>query len=451
MCTKRALLVFVLLGITICEMTANNWIDQQVKSANETKRVRVGAGVLATSAKDYLEFFSGRPAIPVADIHTYRVVGKDLVELWRASGIEVEEPILLEEDKVAADYRHVRELDERLGSTRGIAVAVGAGTVNDLTKLASHHCKRPYVCVATAASMDGYTAYGASITQDGCKQTFYCPAPVVVIADTDIIRNAPEGMNASGYADLLAKVTAGADWMLADALGIEPLHAEAWRLTQDRLREWVADPEGLRMRKPQAIERLMEGLIACGLGMQAAKSSRPASGAEHLYSHLWDMQNHQHQGWPPSHGFKVGIGMLDAAKLYEKLLNQNPQDWNIEQRVRGWPEKAVIVAEARAMHREGFMQDMAAREVAAKYIDSGSLRQRLELLQKIWPELSSRLKKQLLPAEMLQAMLTAAGAASEPIQIGISKERLESARNSAHTIRQRYTILDLRYELAADQ
>lgn len=428
-------------------MSVNDWIDQQVKSADETRRVRIGSGALGVSAQDFKDFFPGLSAIPIADIHTYEVVGSRLVALWRAEGIHVEQPIILEADKLAADYRYVCELDERLGQSSGIAIAVGAGTVNDLSKLASHHCQRPYMSVATAASMDGYTAYGASITKDGCKQTFYCPAPVVVIADTDIIRNAPEGMNASGYADLLAKVTAGADWLLADALGLDPLHPDGWRLTQDHLREWVADPDGIRQGRPESIERLVGGLIACGLGMQAAKSSRPASGAEHLYSHLWDMQDHKHQGWPPSHGFKVGIGMLDSASLYESLLAQDIVGMQLGERLDCWPDKEAFIAMAKGMHQEPFIQDMAAREVAAKYLTRDQLKERWNRLQGLWPELSSALKKQLMPAETLREMLKAAGAAYEASQIGISKERLLATRKHARTIRQRYTILDLCYEL----
>src|SRR5207245_10569972 len=133
----------------------------------------------------------------------------------------------------------------------------------------------------TPASMDGYTAFGASITYQGSKQTFACPAPAAVLADLDVICAAPTQMKAWGYADLLAKVTAGADWLLADALGVEPIHPQAWRIAQGRLRELVAEPEGVRARRPEAIARLVEGLMLGGFAMQAARSSRPASGAEH--------------------------------------------------------------------------------------------------------------------------------------------------------------------------
>ena len=101
-------------------------------------------------------------------------------------------------------------MQEALGSVEAIPVAVGSGTINDLTKLAAHRLGRPYLVVATAASMDGYTAYGASITANGSKQTFDCPAPRAVLADLEVIAGAPGGMNASGYADLLAKNVAGA-------------------------------------------------------------------------------------------------------------------------------------------------------------------------------------------------------------------------------------------------
>ncbi len=97
--------------------------------------------------------------------------------------------------------------------------------------------------------MDGYTAYGASITYQGAKQTFSCPAPQAILADIEIIRQAPPLMTAAGYADLFAKVPAGADWILADALGIEPIDEKAWSIVQDGLKDALADPKGAREGK----------------------------------------------------------------------------------------------------------------------------------------------------------------------------------------------------------
>ncbi len=97
-------------------------------------------------------------------------------------------------------------------------------------------------------------------------------------------------MAASGYGDLLGKVIAGADWMIAGALGIETIEPTAWEHSQYGLRDWTADPEALRRREPGAFSLLIEGLLMAGLSMQAARSSRPASGSEHLFSHLWEME-----------------------------------------------------------------------------------------------------------------------------------------------------------------
>ena len=114
-------------------------------------------------------------------------------------------------------------MQDALASSQAIPVAVGSGTINDLTKLAAHRLNRPYMVVATAASMDGYTAYGASITHLGPSRRSTAPPLAPSLADLDVIARARQGMNASGYADLLAKGVAGADWILADAAGEEPI------------------------------------------------------------------------------------------------------------------------------------------------------------------------------------------------------------------------------------
>ena len=144
--------------------------------------------------------------------------------------------------------RSSRRFKTRSPDNDAIPIAVGAGSINDLTKLAAHLCGRQYLSVATAASMDGYTAFGASITHEGSKQTFDCPAPLGVVADLEVIAAAPEGLNASGYADLVAKCPAGADWILADGLGVDPIDEANWHMVQSRLREWMADPAGIQQR-----------------------------------------------------------------------------------------------------------------------------------------------------------------------------------------------------------
>ena len=223
--------------------------------------------------------------------------------------------------KLYAEWSFVEELDGVLAATDAVPVAVGSGVINDLTKLCSHHNGRRYMVVGTAASMDGYTAYGASITKDGNKQTFDCPAPLGMVLDPSISAAAPARMSASGYADLIAKIPAGADWMLSDAVGSEPMDDFAFGLVQDGLKEALSDPAGVHAGNVEKVEQLAEGLLLSGFAMQATQSSRPASGAEHQFSHLWDMEHLKYNGASVSHGFKVGIGTLASTAFLEMLLD----------------------------------------------------------------------------------------------------------------------------------
>src|SRR5688572_16319586 len=215
--------------------------------------------------------------------------------------------------------------------------------------------------------MDGYTAYGASITAGGSKQTFDCPAPQAVVADLESIAAAPPGLNASGYADLLAKIAAGADWIVADALGVEVIDPHVWRTVQERLHEWVASPGGVAKNEPAVLKRLVYGLMMSGFAMQAARSSRPASGADHQFSHLWDMQHHTHDGAAPSHGFKVGIGTLASIGLYDELFARNLEKLNPAPVVHNWPTLDELHARIEEILGTGELADKAHEETRAKY------------------------------------------------------------------------------------
>jgi glycerol-1-phosphate dehydrogenase [NAD(P)+] len=340
--------------------------------------------------------------------------------------------------------RFVAEVEAMLRAHHAIPIAVGAGTVNDLVKLAAHRTGREsYLCVATAASMDGYTAFGASITHEGAKQTFDCPAPRAVVADLDIICRAPPAMTASGYADLSAKVTAGADWILADALGAEAIDARAWAIVQGGLRDALADPSGARAGAPHAIAPLVEGLMLGGFAMQWTKNSRPASGAEHQFSHLWDMEHHTHRGEAPSHGFKVGLATLAVTALYEWLLAQPFGQLDVERCVARWPSHDETEAETRRMFARDDFLATALKETAAKHIARDDLHEQLHQLRAHWPATRARLAAQLLPLTEVRHRLRAVGAAVEPEAIGLTRARLRGSFLRAQHIRRRFTVLDL--------
>ena len=130
-------------------------------------------------------------------------------------------------------------------------VVVGSGVMNDLVKYAAFGLGIPYMCVATAASMDGYTSAGAPLSERGFKKTIRCLPARVLLADLDVIASAPPEMTGWGYGDLAGKIPAGGDWIIADALGVEPIDAVAWPMVQDGLQGWLAHPGTDRRRRPR--------------------------------------------------------------------------------------------------------------------------------------------------------------------------------------------------------
>lgn len=418
-------------------------VNQAVAAARETRRLVSGPGALRETPAVFRETFPGRSAVIVTDDRCLAAAGDAVRRRLEAEGIDSLPPVVLESAGLPAESGQVARLTSLLDGHSAIPVAVGSGTINDLTKLAAHRAGRPYLCVATAASMDGYTAFGASITHEGSKETFDCPAPAAVIADIDVIRRAPDNMNAWGYADLCAKVTAGADWLLADFLGEEPVDSTAWRIVQSGLLSALDDPHGIRSGSGETVQRLVDGLMLSGFAMQVNRTSRPASGAEHQFSHLWDMEHHTHEGRSPSHGSKVGIATLAVTAFYEVLLDLPMETLDPDRIVARWPAEDEWRRLAGRVSSDPAVAAVAEREIAAKQVSPDHLRKQLVTLAKGWVSLKRRLQKQLLPFDRLKGMMAAAGAPVEPEAIGISRDRLRRTFRQAFFIRRRFTVLDL--------
>jgi glycerol-1-phosphate dehydrogenase [NAD(P)+] len=421
-------------------------IRSALRDATDTRDVLIGPGALDAVAEVVARAAGGRPVAVVADETTWRVAGEQVQRRLEAAGRATAEPYRFPPG-VYAEYGNVETLRDALAAHDAVPVAVGSGTLNDLVKRAAHELGRPYLTVATAASMDGYTAFGASLARDGYKQTMTCPAPRAVVADLDVLTGAPAAMTASGYGDLLGKVTAGADWLVADALGVEALDAGVWSLVQGPLRAAVGRPAELAAGDPAAMDGLIEGLVMSGLAMQAHASSRPASGAEHQFSHLWEMEGLGHDRRPPlSHGFKVGVGTVAVAALYERLLQRDLGAVDAEAVRAGWPTPEHVEAAVAAAHPTPGLAAAAVAESLAKHVDADRLGRRLARLRDRWPALREHLASQLLPAERVAAMLAAAGCPSDPSELGLDRATFRATYARARMIRRRYTVLDLAAE-----
>ncbi|WP_028708085.1 sn-glycerol-1-phosphate dehydrogenase [Propionicicella superfundia] len=424
-------------------------IERALQSAHETKQVISAAGALDEVASVFSEAFPGATAIVIGDERTMAAAGDKVAAVLAAAGVSTLDPYVFPgEPELYAKYENVELLRGVLEPLSAVAIAVGGGSLNDLVKRTSGELGRPYMVVATAASMDGYTAFGASIAKDGYKNTLNCPAPVAAVADIDVLAAAPSVMTASGYGDLIGKVPAGADWLIADALGVEAVDKGVWDLVQGPLRTSLSRPDALAAGDADAVAGLAEGLLMSGLAMQAHQSSRPASGAEHQFSHLWEMEGHGTDIKPRrlSHGFKVALGTVSIAALYEILLATDLTRLDIDAAVRAWPTRSRLEEKIRRYHSHPQVLPAAIEQTMAKYIEPADLAVRLHQVVELWPTLKVTLADQLIGAAELQKMLRAAGAPAHPDDIRLGWGAFKDTYVRSQMIRKRYTVLDLALE-----
>ena len=423
--------------------TSDDAIRAAVARSATVAEVLIGAGVLDQAGALFRRHFGGGPAWIVADENTWAAAGARLEAAFGGAGLPFRRHILPSRPRPKPTVDLATRLRDVLGADGSTPVALGSGVINDVVKHAAFALGRPYLCVATAASMDGYTSAGAPLSDKGFKKTIQCRPARAVLGDLDVIAAAPRAMTGWGYGDMSGKVPAGGDWIIADTLGIEAIDDVAWPMVQGPLRGWLGQPERIAAGERAAIEGLFSGLTMVGLAMEAHGSSRPASGADHQIAHLWEMADLQQDGERVSHGACVAVGCTATLALYDWLLAQDLTRIDPAQIAARAPTLSAKEARIAAAFGPGEIALRAQEETAVKHLAPAALQARLETLRHIWPVLRQRLHAQLMTAQAMRAALHAAGAPADAAQIGISRDELRQAMLAARFLRSRYTVLDL--------
>ena len=417
-------------------------IENALRNATDTKVFELGENILDRVPAIFSSLFPGRDAVLIVDCNTWRVAGEKVFALMRGAGIPTT-VFHIPDEHFHAEWKYIEMVDKVLDDTGAVAVSVGSGVINDLCKLCSYHHGQSYLSVPTAASVDGYSSFGASISYKGLKQTFECPAPVAIVADVEVIATAPAKMTAAGYADLAAKNPCGAEWMIADLFGTEPIIPEAWHMLQDVLDEMLASAEGVAKGDLKAISLLFEGLTLSGFAMQAARSSRPASCTDHLFSHYLDMTGHTYKGELQSHGFQVAIGTLTMCAFFDEFLKFDLTKLDVDKCVAAWPSLEEEHARARKIF-EGFVDpELGVRSIDVKYADKEGVREQLTKVRDQWPELREKYRRQVYPFEKMQRLFRIVGAPADPSDIGLTRAQLLAIVPYTQLMRHRINLLDL--------
>lgn len=284
------------------------------------KNILIEAGAINKLETLLLEVYNGKPEniSIICDDNTYEAAGK-LIET-KINGCEV---IKLPGQNLHADNHGVQLAEDKLSDNTELILAVGSGTIHDISRYIANKNGIPFVSIPTAASVDGFVSTVAAMTWDGFKRTFPAISPILVIADSEIFGKAPYRLTASGISDLLGKYTALVDWEISHVVTGEYICEEVCNLERKALKEvsnCIADlkDDVSKAKRLKAYDQLMYALLLSGLAMQMIGNSRPASGSEHHISHLWEMEV-LNEPLDAYHGEKVSIGLMIATETYHTV------------------------------------------------------------------------------------------------------------------------------------
>lgn len=369
-------------------------------------RVCMAAGAVRELPRLLRETGVADAVMVVCDLNTRAVAGDTVKDLLTQAGFKVRQAVI-PSSRPHTDEATIAQVWAADPRGASILVAVGSGTVTDVTRMVAHRAERPFVAVATAASMDGYTSPVVPMFMDGLKQALPATPPAVVISDPALVATAPVRMALAGFGDLVGKLTARVDWMLAHLLTGEHYCGPTAALSLAALNKACADPGGFAAGHPDALRALMDGLLFAGLAMQMVGSSRPASGAEHHLGHYWEeralIAGIEHD----LHGAYVGVATPIVAAVMQRLLNMEPHELQERARRIGADADRGVPA---LDHWEAIRQTLGV----------------------------------LVPApEAVQSLLAEAGAPVAPRDLGLTVEDVRQGLLHAHERRPRFTTFTM--------
>ncbi len=269
----------------------------------------------------------------VADENTYRVAGEKVEEILRECGklfskcVLKGECVLPNAETLGNILMYAHDISAKsdifaYSPMPDFILAVGSGTVNDSCRLASYRLGLPYGIVGTAPSMDGYASAGSPFLHDGTKTTIQGTTPKYIIADLDIMKDAPYDMMLAGIGDMFGKYTGILDWELARDYSGEYFCDKIAKDVIDATNKCLENGYKLTERDPECVKNVMEGLLVTGLGMAYTGNSRPASGAEHIVAHAWELFDVERGNHPHLHGLEVCEATRLIAIMYKMLLEE---------------------------------------------------------------------------------------------------------------------------------
>ncbi|MBR6052576.1 MAG: sn-glycerol-1-phosphate dehydrogenase [Clostridia bacterium] len=405
-------------------------------------RMNVGSGAVGTVAREVIQL-GGTRVFLLSDENTVKVGGERVAGLLAAAGIPVKSCVL--PASVEPDEAGVLAAKGRFDPACDLVLAVGSGVVNDIGKCVAFDAGVPYVVVATAPSMDGYASGSAAMVVNGLKVSLPRRSADVLIGDTDLLASAPDEMLIAGLGDMIAKYVSIAEWRISHLVTGEYYCERVAAAVREALATCVKNATGLLSRDPAAIEAVFEGLVLSGAAMNYAGLSRPASGVEHYFSHIWDMRGLAFGTPVALHGIQCAVGTLCAASVYDALLEVKPDKDQALRSVKAFDRDAYF-KELRAFVGPGADAMIEAEARDGKY-DPQKHEARLRVLLDNWDEIRSIIREEIPRANEIRSLLSSLGAPQTPEAIGQKRSELPLTFAATRDVRDKYVLSRLVWDL----
>lgn len=404
------------------------------------KHVSIGKNALLDLPK-YIKELGFKSAYLISDPITYRVAGERCMEILAQAGIKAQ---IIQLSHLGFDEATLGELLINMPEDFDLGVAVGSGTINDITRYFSFKMGRPFFTVATAGSMDGFASSVAAIHVNDLKTTLPAKTPTCIIGDTQILKDAPYSMIAAGLGDLVGKATCLCDWRIAHLITGEHSCENIIHLVEQNVDQVLKNADAAKERDPEVIGKIMEGLVLAGVAMSLYGNSRPASGCEHHMSHYWETVLPQRGIQPASHGTQVSVGTVLVLKAVEELLRTEVDFDRARTAARSY-DPAVWEENIRKAYGNAAPGVIALERKEQKNETQGRLK-RIDAIEKNWDQIRALLAA-LPSSESIIQILKGLSAPYLPGQIHVDKALLKDTFLYCKEIRARYVILQMLWDL----
>ena len=260
-----------------------------------------------SSVRDMCEgIHTGRTGTIITGTRTMEAAAKEV--LGHMDGYDID--VVQVGDATVENAHMAEERIREFGSS--FVLAVGGGSKIDLAKIVSKDLNIPFISIPTSAAHDGIASNRASLKSSPGSRSIESASPMGVIADTGVIAKAPYRLLASGCADVISNLTALKDWDFARRLKNVSFSRTAYTISKYSAESIMENCGLIRPNLEDSVWIAIKPIIMSGVSMCIAGSSRPTSGAEHMFSHMLDLK---HPG-KALHGEQCGVGSIMTMYLH---------------------------------------------------------------------------------------------------------------------------------------